>query len=344
MKTRDIIVMGASTGGITALKEFVKHLPKDFEGSVFIVLHIPSYSESELPGILSKAGPLPAVHPEDGDSIEPGKIYIAPNDRHLIIEKDKVRVKKGPKENRARPAIDALFRSAAYIYKSRVIGIIFSGLLDDGVSGLYTIKQLGGIAIVQDPKEAEQPQLPLNVMEYVKPDYIACAADMVPIVCGMVKEPAPANNKFSKKELKLLEMEVIIATKDDSFHMGIMDMGEFTPFTCPDCHGAFIQLVENNIIRYRCHTGHAFTANSLLAEVSESVESMLWQSMRGLEEMTMLLNRIGDVYKKTLKKPGDAAFFHTKAEENEKRARIIHDSVFKQEQYSEDLRLVNRKE
>ena len=337
MKARDIIVVGASTGGITALKEFVRYLPEDFEGSVFIVLHIPPYSESELPEILSKAGPLKAVHPKDGDPIEPGKIYVAPHDRHLLLEKDKVLVKKGPKENRFRPAIDALFRSAAYTYGSRVIGIILSGFLDDGTSGLYTIKRLGGMAIVQEPKDAEQPDMPKNAMEYVKPDYIVAAADIAPVIAGIIRKPAPQKHKLSKEELKLLKMEIVIATEDNAFKMGIMNMGEFTPFTCPNCHGALVQLVENNMIRYRCHTGHAYTASSLLAEVSESVEGMLWQTMRGMEEMNLLLNSIGDQYVK-LRKPSDAAFFHGKAKENAKYARIIHDSVFSQNQYSEDSR------
>ena len=337
MKARDIIVVGASAGGITALKEFVRYLPEDFEGSVFIVLHIPPYSESELPEILSKAGPLKAVHPKDGDPIEPGKIYVAPHDRHLLLEKDKVLVKKGPKENRFRPAIDALFRSAAYTYGSRVIGIILSGFLDDGTSGLYTIKRLGGMAIVQEPKDAEQPDMPKNAMEYVKPDYIVAAADIAPVIAGIIRKPAPQKHKLSKEELKLLKMEIVIATEDNAFKMGIMNMGEFTPFTCPNCHGALVQLVENNMIRYRCHTGHAYTASSLLAEVSESVEGMLWQTMRGMEEMNLLLNSIGDQYVK-LRKPSDAAFFHGKAKENAKYARIIHDSVFSQNQYSEDSR------
>ena len=343
MQTRDIIVVGASAGGVTALKDFVKNLPKDFKGSVFVVLHIPAYSESELPAILSYTGPLEAKHPKDGEKIEKGKIYVAPNDHHMILEKNRVMIKKGPKENRFRPAIDALFRSAAYVYGARVIGIILSGVLNDGVSGIWTIKRLGGIAIIQEPADAEQPQMPLNVMEYVQPDYIVAASDMAPIVCGLVKEPAPAMQKVSAEELERLKTEVLIATRDNAFEMGIMRMGEFTPFTCPECHGAFVRLVEGNLIRYRCHTGHAYTASALLAEVSESVENLLWQSMRGLEEMSMLLNNIGDLYE-NLKKPDAALLFHSKAKDNSERARVIHDSVFRQAQYSEDIRLNKERE
>ncbi len=343
MQTRDIIVIGASAGGVTALKALVSSLPEDFKGSVFIVLHIPAYSESRLPWILEKAGPLQAVHPQDGDIIQQGKIYIGINDHHLILEQDKVRVKRGPKENRFRPSIDALFRSAAYVYGSRVIGIILSGLLNDGISGLWTIQQHGGTVVIQDPSDAEQPQLPENTLEYVEADYTVAAADMGPLIAGLVKEPVPERNKFTPQQLKLLKMEVIIATRDNAFEMGIMDMGKLTPFTCPQCHGALVRLVEGKLIRFRCHTGHAYTASSLLSELSEVVESQLWQTMRGLEEMDMLLKNIGDHYEE-LGDNKSAGIFYSKSKESASRAQIIHDSVLQQNQYSEDIRLNKEKE
>jgi two-component system chemotaxis response regulator CheB len=338
MLIKDIVVIGASAGGVTALKELVSTLPADFKGSVFIVLHIPAYSESRLPWILEKAGQLPVVHPQDGDLIEAGKIYVAANDYHLILEEGRVRLRRGPKENRFRPAIDALFRSAAQVYGSRVIGVILSGLMNDGVSGLWTIQQLGGIAIVQKPSDAEQSQLPENTLEYVHADYIVSASEMGTLIAGLVFEPAPERNKFTPQQLKLLKMEVIIATRDNAFEMGIMDMGKFTPFTCPECHGALVRLVEGKLIRFRCHTGHAYTASSLLAELSQVVESQLYQSMRALEEMDMLLKNIGEHYEE-LGDTFSAALFQSKANENAKRAQIIHDSVLQQDQYSEDLRL-----
>ena len=342
MKKRDIIVIGASAGGITALKEFVSPLPADFEGAIFIVMHVASYSESMLPYILTNAGPLEAVHPRDGDEIEWGKIYIAPSDHHLLLDKNKIMVKKGPKENKFRPSIDALFRSAAYHYKQRVIGVILSGYLDDGVSGLWTVKQMGGITIIQNPEDAEQPQLPLNAMEQVDADYVLSAIDMGPIIGGLVKRPAREKYKLSKDEMELLKLEIIIATRDNAFEMGIMDRGVLTPYTCPECSGALVRLVEGNMLRFRCHTGHAYTASSLLAEVTEAIEGFLWKSMRGLEEMNMLLDRIADQYDK-IKNKKAAAVFRAKAEEGAKRARVIHDSVFSQEHYSQDLRLIKEK-
>jgi two-component system chemotaxis response regulator CheB len=338
MNRKDIVVVGASAGGVTALKELVAGLPRDFKGSIFIVLHMPAYSETRLPWILSKAGSLEVVLARNGDEIEDGKIYVATNDHHLLLEEGKVVVKRGPKENRFRPSIDALFRSAAYVYGPRVIGIILSGFLDDGVSGLWAIQQSGGVTIIQTPEEAEHPQLPENVLEYLEPDHQMSASDMGPLLAGMIKEAAAEKHKLSKEELNLLKTEVIIATRDNAFEMGIMNMGELTPFTCPECHGALVRLVEGNIIRFRCHTGHAYTASSLLASVSESVEETLWQSMRAMEEMTMLLNTVAEHFGDRGNKQA-AKLYKGKAEESSERARIIHDSIFKQEQLSEDTRL-----
>jgi two-component system chemotaxis response regulator CheB len=280
---------------------------------------------------------LRAVQPRDGEPIEQGKIYVAANDHHLLIERGKVVVKRGPKENRFRPSIDALFRSAAYVYGPRVIGIVLSGLLNDGTSGLWTIKRFGGTAIIQEPEDAEFPQMPENVLEYVEVDHTIRASEMGALLEKLVGKPAAKKFKLSKKEMKLLEMEVIIATSDNAFEMGIIEMGELTPFTCPECHGSLVQLVQGKLIRFRCHTGHAFTASSLLAEVTQSVEEMLWQGMRGMEEVSMLLRNI----EKHFIGLGDgksAGIFKGKSEEASHRARIIHDSVFKQEQYSEDIR------
>jgi two-component system chemotaxis response regulator CheB len=337
MPKRDIIVVGASAGGVSALRSFVSSLPPDFKGSIFVVLHIPPYAETRLAGILSAAGPLKAVQPRDGEEIKGGMIYVAANDHHLLLENSKVIVKKGPKENRFRPSIDALFRSAAYVYGPRVIGIVLSGLLNDGTSGLWSIKRMGGITIIQEPDDAEYPQMPENVLEYVAVDYTIPAAEIGPLLVKLTDETAPKKSKVPIEELRLLEMEVTIATRDNAFEMGIMSYGELTPFTCPDCHGSLARLVEGDLIRFRCHTGHAYTANALLADLTQSVEDMLWQSMRGMEEMNLLLLNI-EKHLRGLGHRKQATLFNVKAEEAAHRARIIHDSIFKQEQYSEDIR------
>lgn len=341
MARRNIIVVGASAGGVEALKDFVKHLPKDLKASVFIVLHLAPYTRSFLPEILSKSTSLTVSHPADGEKIKEGHIYIAPPDHHLLLEKDKVIVKKGPKENRFRPSIDALFRSAAYVYGARVIGIVLTGALDDGVSGLWSIKRLGGVAIVQKPVEAAFPEMPLNVMQYVEVDEVISVLDMGALIGNLTAEDAPPTSVITAEEKKLLKMEVTISTKDNAFELGIMDEGEFTPFTCPECHGALVRLKEGKLMRFRCHTGHAFTASALLAGLTEASEETLWQAMRAMEEANILMKKIAGHFKDTGNKEA-AEIFLQKAKENAKRARVIHDSVFESERMSEDLRFENK--
>jgi two-component system chemotaxis response regulator CheB len=312
-------------------------LPADFPASIFIVQHIPPHSPSLLPQLLCKAGPVKAVHPADGDRIESNRIYVAPPDHHLLLENGKVVVKRGPKENRFRPSIDALFRSAAYVYGPRVIGIVLSGALDDGTSGLWTIKRLGGLAIVQDAEDAAFPEMPINVTEYVKVDHIARMAQMPELLIKLTAERAPRVRELSKKERKRLEIEIQIATHDNAFEMGIIEMGTLTAFTCPECNGALTRLDEGDITRFRCHTGHAFTINALLSGVSEAVEDQLWQAMRSLEESNLLLNEMAKRFSET-KRSDIAAIFTRRAAKVKQQAQIVHDSVLKQKLVSGDLR------
>jgi two-component system, chemotaxis family, protein-glutamate methylesterase/glutaminase len=337
MQQRDIVAIGASAGGITALTQLVRGLPQNFPGSIFIVQHLPASSPSALPEMLSRSGPLKAVHPKDGESIQPSRIYVAEPDHHLLIENGKAIVKRGPKENRFRPSIDALFRSAAYVYGSRVIGLVLTGVLDDGTSGLWTIKRLGGLALIQDPMDAIFPSMPINASEYVKVDHSVPIAEMANLLVELTRKPARPKRKLPVKDRKLLEAEILIATRDNAFEMGIIDMGELTAFTCPECHGALSRLKEGNIIRFRCHTGHAFTINALLSEVSENVEDLLWQGMRGLEESTMLLTEMAKRFEDNGRQDIARKFFK-KAKEIKKRSKIVHDSVLAQELISGDLR------
>lgn len=336
MAKRDILVVGASAGGVSVLKQLVKSFPKDFSASVFIVLHVPPFSPSKLPDILSSESALEAIHPKDTEKVEQGKIYVACPDHHLILEDDNVLVKKGPKENRFRPSIDALFRSAAYTYKERVIGVVLSGALDDGTSGLWTVKRMGGIAICQDPEEAAFPEMSLSVQKFVEADYILPISEMGAVFNKLVSEDSAEEQEVPQEELDRLALEIKIATSDNAFERGIMEMGEVSPFTCPSCNGALIRMKEDVRVRYRCHTGHAFTASALLAGISKSVEEILWQAMRGLEETSMLLRNIGD----EIKEAGNddvAGNFLQKAEETADKARTVHDSVFETERFSADL-------
>lgn len=337
MNKRDVIVIGASAGGVNALIEFVKSLPYDLDAAIFVVLHISASAPSNLASILNRNGQLKAVTAKDGEIIRRGLIYIAPPDHHLMLEGDHVLVKKGPKENRFRPSVDALFRSAAYGYGPRVIGIIMSGMLNDGTSGLWAVKRMGGVCLIQDPEEALFDSMPINALEGVDIDYILPVAEMGAILTDLVKEEPQEATQLTEDEMKLLKLEVIIAGHDNAFEMGIMNYGSLTPFTCPECSGALITLTEGKIVRFRCHTGHAFTASALMEGVTEKIEEKLWSGMRALEEAVMLFQQVGDNFKKAGNEE-TADLFLTKAKESKERAQIIHDSIFKTEIVSEDMR------
>lgn len=218
------------------------------------------------------------------------------------------------------------------------MGVVLSGMLDDGTSGLWSIKRMGGVAIIQDPSDAAFPAMPANVLEYVEVDYQVPVAQMAALLFRLTGEPLPKKPRVPAKEMKMLEMEIVIATHDNAFQMGIIQMGELTPFTCPECHGALTQLKEGKIMRFRCHTGHAFTISALLSEVSESVEDLLWQAMRGLEESNMLLEQLGQHFEQGGQHQV-AGLFLSKARLIARQARVIHDAVFEQQILSADMRL-----
>lgn len=292
MNKRDIIVIGSSAGGIYALQEIISTLPADLKAAIFVVQHIAPNSPSILPRILNNKGNLTAVHPSDGDVIQQGYIYVAPPDMHLLIEQDKILVKKGPKENRFRPSIDALFRSAAYSYGSRVIGVVLTGMLDDGTSGMWSVKRLGGVGIVQQPEDAKYSSMPSSVLEYVEVDYNLPLTGIAALLEKLVDEPAPPTKAMQQADLERMKMEIDAAAQRNAFEKGIMEIGDLTPLTCPECHGTLIKLKEGNLIRYRCHTGHSYHSSSLLAGITEAVEMKLWEALKNLEENVMLLENM----------------------------------------------------
>ena len=339
---RDIVVIGASAGGVTALLALGKTLPADFPAPVFVVQHLAPDSPSILPQLLSAVSALPVKHPKNEETVQPGVIYVAPPDRHLLLEDNQVLVARGPKENRFRPSIDALFRSAAYTYGPRVIGVVLTGYLDDGTSGLWSVQRMGGLTVVQDPLDAEQPSMPTNALEFVAADHVLPLAQLGPLLVRLTTEPAPARPPLPADQLDLLKIELTIAKQGGGFELGIIDKGKLTPFTCPDCHGALTQLIEGKLIRYRCHTGHAYTVSALLSEVTESVESMLYQSMRGLEETKMILQNLGAQFTEN-KQPEVAALFLRKADETGRQARVVHASILKHQALSGDLQFEKNK-
>jgi two-component system chemotaxis response regulator CheB len=291
MENSNIIVIGSSAGGISALKELVSSFPKDFSAAIFVVQHLPPDTESRLPGILTSAGKLSALHPKDGEEIKPGQIYVSPPDHHMIVKGQSVLVRKSPKENRFRPSIDATMRSIAYQYGPRAIGVVLTGKLDDGTSGLWSIKEMGGITIVQSPDDALFADMPNSVLQYVDVDHIIPLTKMGELIVRLASRPTEKITKVEPSFERRLELEVGIAAEENALEKGITEMGEKTNLTCPECGGALVSLKEGSLLRYRCHTGHGYSSESLWLCINEIIEAKLWQAVRSVEEGIIFLEQ-----------------------------------------------------
>lgn len=329
MSPERVVVIGASAGGLEAVTELLAELPADFAAAVLVVIHIGAAGPSFLAGILSRAGPLPVQEAVDGEPLRAGQVYVSVPDRHLLIQDGRIAVRRGPKENRFRPSVDALFRSAAYTHGPGVIAVVLSGMLDDGTSGLWTVKQLGGISVVQTPSDALYDSMPKSALAQVEVDYVLPVSNIGHLLNELVLSPLPSRARLPEEamddiERRRLEVEVRAAADEPGTEMEILQLGELSPLTCPDCHGVLVQVKEGKLIRFRCHTGHAYTASSLALSVSESVESYLYQAMRALEEAGMLFGKLEQHYVEQ-SEPGDARHFHEKSSQAFQFSRQIRD-------------------
>jgi len=326
-----IIVMGASTGGFEAFKKIIAGLPSDFNASIFIVWHMSPDVLGILPDVLNRVNDIYAAHAYDNEEIKPNRIYVARADHHLIIDRGKVRVTHGPKENRFRPAVDPLFRSAAYTYGNRVIGVILSGALDDGTAGLWSVRHYGGIAIVQDPRDAEVASMPANAMRQVEVDYVVPVSELADLLGRLSNEPLPRKPDIMEDEQTKREIE--IAAEENALKKGVMRFGELTPFTCPECHGVLSRLHNENIVRYRCHTGHAYSVDALMASLTEKIEDYLYNAIRSIDESIFLLNHLGDHYAEA-NEPKLAALYFKKAKQAAERSELVRKAALSHEQLS----------
>jgi two-component system chemotaxis response regulator CheB len=289
MSGHDIVTIGASAGGVEALSRLMHELPGDLAAAVFVVLHIPADAVSILPDILSRAGPLPATHAQDCEPIAPGRIYVAPPGRHLLLKDGAVAVVAGPRENRHRPAIDPLFRTAARVYGPRVIGVLLTGAGDDGVAGLRAIKSRKGLAVVQDPADAAHPDLPRTALEFVTVDHVAPLAKLAPLLTQLVAEPpAAAPSPVSRRlraEAKMAEVDLDTIEDEDK-------VGHPSVYSCPDCGGVLWEVEGDDLLRFRCRVGHSYTASALADEQTDILEKALWASFRMLEENASFARRL----------------------------------------------------
>ena len=296
-RTRDVIVVGASAGGVEALSGFVGSLPKDLAATVLVVLHIPAHAPSKLDSILQRFTSLQVLPAEDGAALRHGVIYVSKSDRHLMVGDGVVRLTRGPKECRMRPAVDVLFRSAAMELGPRAIGVVLSGALDDGTAGLWAIKDRGGIALVQEPTSAEYSSMPDAAIAHVDVDFVAPVQALAQHAARLVGA-AVSMNAQQPQSGERHGVENLIAMEGNGLQAGVMNLGKVSKYTCPDCHGVLVQIEEGAIVRFRCHTGHAFSLQTLLAEVNEAIDTGLWDTLRAIEERVMLLKQTADLYGK----------------------------------------------
>jgi two-component system chemotaxis response regulator CheB len=286
---RNIIVVGASAGGVEALTRLVGGLSRDLPAAVFVVLHLPSQATSALPGILERSGPLPAAHPRDGEAIQSRRIYVAPPDHHLLLKRGYLRLARGPKENGHRPAIDPLFRTAAQFYGPRVMGVVLSGMLDDGAAGLSAVKTGGGVAFVQRPEDALFPGMPLSALEDVEVDHCLAASELGPVLERLAHEPVEDGTAPLPRGMEI---------ESGMAEMGLESLqnperaGTPSNFGCPGCGGVLSDIRDGELVRFRCRVGHAYSPETLLAEQSEALEGALWAALRALEENASLAGQL----------------------------------------------------
>jgi two-component system chemotaxis response regulator CheB len=321
-----LLALGASAGGVQALCDVVRALPARLDAAVFAVLHVSPYGHSAMPAILSRCGPLKAVHPADGEAIRPGCIYVAPPDLHMLVEPGAVRLSRAASENGFRPAVDVLFRSAARSYGARVVAVVLTGNLDDGTAGLAAVKRHGGVAVVQDPAEADYPGMPASAVRNVDIDYVLPLGEIPGVLVALCDRLAAVAAPAAAAVVAAGGVRVGAGTGagadagaggdrepagagGDPGHAGgdggaavmkeQLERGADraagsrpSAFTCPLCGGSLWHNEEGSYEHFRCRTGHAFSPESLFALQSKSTEAALWEALRALEEHAALSARL----------------------------------------------------
>jgi two-component system chemotaxis response regulator CheB len=283
---RNIVVIGASAGGIGAAREVVAQIPEDADIAVFVVIHLARRSNAGIiAGTLQKHTSLICKVPTTGERIEKRHLYLALQDHHMIIQDDKIFINRGARENKYRPSVDVLFRSAAVNYGSSVIGIILTGMLDDGTAGMSAIDRCGGITIVQDPEDAQFPDMPQSVLNQIAVDYQVPLKNIGKILTQIFNKPVPPQVPVPRE----LQIEAEITKKMTSSINQMKQIGDHSDFVCPDCGGGLWAVRHDPTYRYRCHTGHAFTEQALYDMQGLNLEESVWVSIRMLEERRNLL-------------------------------------------------------
>jgi len=320
MTGHDIVAIGASAGGVEALQRVVGALPADLPAAVFVVVHLGEESSGLLPRILDRAGPLEAAHPENGDAVENGRVYVAPPNLHLLVEDGTIRLSRGPHENRHRPAVDPLFRTAALAYGPRVTGVVLSGALDDGTAGLLAIKRREGVAVVQDPDEALVPGMPQSALRHVEVDHRLPVDEIGPLLYRLAREPSEEKGAYPVPSE--MEFESKIAGLDPTVIDSGEHIGELSALSCPECAGPLYEIHDGGLLRFRCRVGHAYTTESMLEGKSEVLESALYLALNTLQESATMSERLATRSHENGQNHA-AASFEERAREAKRRAAVI---------------------
>lgn len=278
-----VVAIGASAGGVEALRDLVAALPGDFPAPIVVVLHVPPHGTSALAHILDRSGPLLAEDARDGEALLPGHIYVGSPDAHLLVRDGTVRLARGPTESGHRPAVDPLFRSLAASHGASSIGVVLSGALDDGTVGLAAIKRVGGRTAVQDPEQAAYPSMPLTAAKHVAVDLVAGAVDLARFLDRIVREDPPRTMRLDPQD------DPAEAPHDPT---DVPSAARVSRFTCPDCHGSLWEYDDEGVVRFRCRTGHGWSTAALLDEQGAVLENALYAALRVLGERIDLAERM----------------------------------------------------
>ncbi|HEX8545334.1 MAG TPA: chemotaxis protein CheB [Cytophagaceae bacterium] len=323
-KQRDIIVIGASAGGMESMISLLSYLPENFDASIFFIFHMGAGTSGlHLQKTLRKSSKLKCKLAHNNEVIRKAHVYIAPPDHHMLIKDNKILINYGPRENRFRPCADTLFRSAAANFNSRVTGIILSGMLDDGTAGLSIIKQCNGIAIVQDPEEATFAEMPLSALKNVAVDYCLPVKGIAEKLVELLSDPLPLETEVPH----VIQQEAAISERIFGEMNDVNKIGKKAPYICPDCGGGLWEVDNAGLKHYRCHVGHTFSEAGLLRNHQENLENALWVCLRMMEERRTMLFNMAET-EKSKARVSTASSFKEKADEMESHIQTIRQVLF----------------
>lgn len=285
-----VIAIGGSAGSLSVLRRLVAELPAELPVDILVTLHLPASHPSELAPILNRGAALPVAFARAGQELSRGRVFVAPPDFHLLVRDGRLSLSRGPRENLARPAIDPMFRSAAVALGPGVVGVVLSGRLDDGTAGLNAIKRAGGLAVVQDPAEAEYPDMPQSALDFVDVDHVVPSHGLADLLVRLLEGAAPG--RAAAASVADIAVESAVASGQQG-SMGAEDrLGQPSALSCPDCGGVLWRIQDGNLDRYRCHTGHAYSAETLDTAQGTSLEKALWSAVRLHRERIALARRM----------------------------------------------------